>query len=392
MKKRRRASGHPALRDIPATDRTLLRDFERWLLEQGDSIAAPTAAQEADLFKGLLILARAHNLRLDRPSGFEAFIDLLLDLSAESDDPDDSEGVLAASLGVLDDYAHFKLDTTSDDPAWEEAHTAIELTLSEVDPVTAVLAKVVTEGRGMGDDVRRAALAETLVVDKVRDLLDWIGSGRVVAPSGGVRRADIATVAGLLGVDAVGVSKRPRQADNQAMLEDEDSPLLDSPLSSGTIYALSMNDVPLLPAWWQALAEAGVIERAGTRVRPGPAAPAWLSEELPPLEVAETVVSTFIVATLMDEFGRMGVVGQIVTQRTLGFLIEGIVSAGIAPAPEHELAGLFDNRAFWTLERFAQVGLMKQAEQGTVTVAAELGASIALSVLMMLEAIDRRAE
>ncbi|WP_029090041.1 hypothetical protein [Brevibacterium album] len=91
----------------------------------------------------------------------------------------------------------------------------------------------------------------------VSALLAWVGEGRPVARSGGLRRADIEPVAEMLGIRAKGVGRRV-----EAEPGDE------------TVYAMSMAEVPELAVWWQDLIEAQLIEVTSTRVRRGPAAAA----------------------------------------------------------------------------------------------------------------------
>lgn len=91
----------------------------------------------------------------------------------------------------------------------------------------------------------------------VSALLAWVGEGRPVARSGGLRRADIEPVAEMLGIRAKGVGRRV-----EAEPGDE------------TVYAMSMAEVPELATWWQDLIEAQVIEVTSTRVKRGPAAAA----------------------------------------------------------------------------------------------------------------------
>src|SRR5699024_3032793 len=117
---------------------------------------------------------------------------------------------------------------------------------------------------------RRETLARTRLVSAVTPLLEWLGTGRSCLPAGGVRRADIEEVAAMLGISAIGVSKRPPVTpSSQGDLfdaVDRDQPLP----SPGTIHALSMADVPVLAAWWRTLTSARLIDRVRTRILPGP--------------------------------------------------------------------------------------------------------------------------
>lgn len=83
----------------------------------------------------------------------------------------------------------------------------------------------------------------------MRELLTWVGKSRPITDTGAVRRADIATVAAMIGIDAVGVAKRTAQEDP------------DAPVQVSTMWELGP-----LGAWWEVLRVAGVIETTATCV------------------------------------------------------------------------------------------------------------------------------
>jgi len=162
-------------------------------------------------------------------------------------------------------------------------------------------------------------------------------------------------------VDAVGVSHRPAQ-ERAALWDDLDTP---TP-KRHTIHALSMTDVTLLFAWWQALRIADVIEITSTRVRPGSAAAAWQAGQHPPLEVAELVAGVFIAElALLDVTRPIPAFAQAFVAQTVAMLI-------VALDPDLEFngpAGLSDllkPGALQVMEGLADEGLVDREADGYV--------------------------
>ena len=237
MKKGRRTAGHPAHRDLTREHLTVLKQFESWLA-QSDEIAAPTPAEESAFFVGVLLLGQQMRLNLRRPTDVEEIIEFLLDRDDEAD-----EDIVEMTLDVLHDYIHFRLQTAGSD-AWEAAHETIIAAFGPDDPAADALARAVADGQALSETERRAGLAATLVVERVRDLLRWVGSGRAVAPSGGVRRADISTVASMLGVAAVGViGAALEKLTARGVVRPEDFPL------ARYLYRVVTQDEPLNLPW-----------------------------------------------------------------------------------------------------------------------------------------------
>ncbi len=268
-KRGKRVSGHPGRREADRIDRVLVRDFGRWLRQQ-DEIAAPSVREETDAFEEILKAAR--QLGYDPHTSYG--IEELVYVFSESDGPD-SDGVVEAAIATLHDYIHYQMETGNPEE-WADAHEAVEGVIAEFLAEDNILVDTFLEADRITPELRRASFAETVLVSRVAELLDWIGKGRKTAPSGGFRRVDIEYGAGLLGIAAQGVSKLPPFVpSSQSMLDsDEDQ--------QGILYVQSMKDVPLLPSWLNALRAAGIIESNSYRVFPGPAADDWLAEELPP--------------------------------------------------------------------------------------------------------------
>jgi len=209
-----------------------------------------------------------------------------------------------------------------------------------------------------------------------------------VTQSGAVRRADIHEVAGMLGVSAVGVSRHPRVDLDDALWDDPDLPP-----GPGTIYALSMTDVPALAAWWEALRIAEVIEVSSARVRPGAAARAWRAEQAPPLELAELVTGAFIAESVVQDAARpVPAFGRAIAMMTVNLLMLAL-DPDLDDEESAGFATLLRPRALDVMERLADVDLVERDADGYVVPPALLltvarGTMLAMSLVARLADID----
>lgn len=374
----KRASGQPKLSNA---DRSVVREFERWLRWQPE-IAAPRPADESGMLTELFKVARHHGFHLRTPGGVEDLIALLLGVDHEQE----RDGALAAAVDTLHDYVHFRVETGGDPSAWEVIHDLFDDPLPGAD----ILQAAIVESEQVAPDVRRDALAGTQVVANVAELLGWIGSGRKVAPSGGVRRVDIAHAAGLLGIAAVGVDRlSPSAADSPALIEIEPDR---SPPDA--IRARSMKDVPLLPSWWRALTAAELIEVTGSRVVPGPSAAGWTAESLPPTELAEEVVGLTVFEYICEDLDvrsafYAGEVAAITIARMLGALDPQQVELSL---DEDELDRLLQARATHHLQRLVRVGVLASDAEGDFVVPDALRGAVARGVLAALAVLGDAIE
>jgi hypothetical protein len=363
---RGRAGGHTVPRGMASADRALRRGFGAWL-ERAPSIAAPTVTEELELMQALVGIARGYGLDLHRAADVEPLVDLLWN----ADDPENPEA-LECALATLDDYVHVRLDAGYDLPGWEEAHEAVEDVLEDSGAGAGPLGAVLDDAEEIDPGVRRGALARTPLIAAVDGLLEWVGAGRAATQTGGVRRADIGHVAGMLGVRAVGVAKRLGSEVG------EDAP----------VQALSMADVPLLADWWEALAAAEVIETASSRVRPGPAAAQWRAEGLPPLMLAETVAAMFVAQTLTAPLGQ-GAFGALIVQESIVQLMRALAPEDLdLDVTEPALPG---GGPVWTLRDLERAGLLTGAGATGLEVPDGLRAAVArglLAVLALLAGTD----
>lgn len=368
----RQASAHHGPRDQQRSDRITQRDFDAWLRRQ-PSIAAPDVDTEAGMFESLVGLARRVGIDPNSPQGLVRLADELLGM-----DEGDQPGITAAAMSVLDDYVHFRLETAADLEAWEDAHAAVEDALDEAAGGPNALVQAVRAADLLDIDERRAALAATRAVQMVPRLLDWIGRTRPTSPSGGVRRTDIAEAAAMLGVSAVGVNKLPTYRPDDPPFDEPDVPIQ----APATIFAMSMGDVPLLAPWWEALLATGIIETTTTRVRPGPMAGEWLAEDLPPLDLAETVVGIFIAEALTQDLRRWGIYEDRVVTLTMTRLVQAITLSDLTdPEADSPLVQLLSARVLRKLEHLQLVGLLEPTADGGFTVPPLLRGVVARGLL-----------
>ncbi|WP_430297762.1 hypothetical protein [Sinomonas sp. B1-1] len=339
-------------RSARSADRALLRGFGAWL-ESSPSIAAPTVDDELKMMEMLVGIARGEGLDLHRATDVEPLIDLLWDPDLENPE------ALGAALETLHDYVHFRLDEGRDLDGWEEAHGAVEDALDDAG-ASGPLGAMVEDAEKVSPETRRRALAQTTLIAAVKDLLEWVGPGRPVTQTGGVRRGDIRQVAKMLGIRAVGVAKRV--GDHR----DEGAP----------VQALSMADVPLLAQWWEALSTAQVIRTNSSSVRPGPAAAEWSAEALPPLDLAERVAEIFVAATLAAPM-KTGF-GSIIVRESLPPLMHAL-------APEDvdvpDVAG-FGHGPVWTLRNLERAGVVTFGASDSLKIPDGTRAAVARGLLL----------
>lgn len=264
--------------------------FAEWLYDQPDR-PEETADDEIDAFDEILTIAQSASLDVR----IAAHIPQLLEMLANeiSEDP--------VLLEALDDYVHFRIESGTDPAGWQAAHNAVEAAITESDGMVHAIAGAMARRDALPPAERGAALNETRLVSATEELLAWIGYGRPVTETGLPRRADIAVVAGMFGVEAHGSARR---------------------VAGDPTAVQSLLDLPAVLAWWDALAALGIIEITPTRVRTGRAIDTWMPT--PSLEAREVLVSTYVALVLrLPEYGE-----------DLDYLARAYVSARLAASFE----------------------------------------------------------
>lgn len=254
------------------------------------------------------------------------------------------------------------------------------LDLVEADVPAALDEAVAAAGRVSADD-RMVALGRMRLVTAVDGLLEWMGTGRPITQTGGLRRADIEPVAAMLRIAAIGVAKRPTLAERAG---------------AGPIHATSMWDVPMLSAWWAALRDAGVIELTATRVRPGPHAAGWRDAEgqdaAASLELHQNLVAMAFAHRLAD-VGWEGFDDDVAAE-TIRRILPAIAprtaaEVGAADLPRSMLDAFVVPQTLRLLGDMHGVGMLELDELGGVAVEPAARDAYARGIVMFARLADR---
>lgn len=196
-------------------------------------------------------------------------------------------------------------------------------------------------------------------------MLGWIGASQPITQAGVPRRADIETVAALIGVSAEGVAKRPELIGWEARAEEMGRPVRER----HRVSVQSAKGIPELVAWWEGLEDAGVIELTATRVRPGPHAESLIPGEGFSLEVADELISGYVASILLSPIESSATIASfvrpVVTQ-TIARVLEALMpdySEG-AGVPENPLQGMVQLRTQEELRRLEVAGLLEFTRDG----------------------------
>lgn len=347
----------------------IVRQFERWINDAEVTFTEPadgTAMLER-------LLASTERAGIDMLSAGEAedVIDLLLEAGPDAD----------ALLDVFHDYVHFRLET-DEDGEWADAHELLEDVLGVGDGLPDFIATAIESSTLQDPDQRRQALASVRAVAQVRELLAWIGSGRAVTDSGALRRADVQDAARMLGLTARGVPKLPAEGEYRdgAIVVD------------GVSLVQSMWDLPALSAWWEALRAADLIEVTRTRVRHGPAASAWLVEELPPLEEAGALVSVLSGQLLTSAQTRgPDAWTSALVRLTVVQAIETLEPGAVHATPD-AIEEILLPSAQRSLEYLADMGILERSPKNTFSVPELLRGPFARGLALALAFLNEEPE
>ncbi|QGH70603.1 hypothetical protein [Pseudactinotalea sp. HY158] len=347
----------------------LSRRFVAWLeAEELDDI------DDAEWVEALEEFTAAAGLDLENPGHMPRLIEAM----RETEDEEHGDFLLA----VLHDYVHFQAATGTAEAAWGEACALIDEETGEDDPRLEILVGVIERATAADPEARRAAVGRLRIVAGVSDLLAWLARPRPITGTGGLRRVDIAPVAAMIGIDAVGVTKRPAPEGQLDLNLEEPEP------APATLQVQSIKDLPVLDTWWRTLEFMEYIELTATRVRPG-AGPGIVEADGSMPSDAETFVAVFFANLLMRaaEESKFGFGLPIL------LMLMDRITAAVAPgeysgiARQGELVDLLGPLAGSVLGQLAEVGLIELDEEGVATVPEPLRGVVASGLLAAMAAV-----
>ena len=337
MSKRKKApSGNPANRGLSFVDRSIARDFERWLAASDTPLSDPHNA--AGAVGHLFDITKRSGLDILEPSDTADIADMLLDIGPNA----------TGMVDLFHDYVHFRLET-SRDPRWHQAHDELEDVLDDNAGISAMLESIITDAETRDPAVIADALAHTKVIDGVTELLDWIGTSRPITDTGALRLSDIEPAAAALGLRAAGARTLPATGDLHGQ----------TAIADGITYVQSMWHLDPLAAWWRALLDTDVLELTASRVRPGRASQHWRTEPTPPLDVASEVAALVVSDTVLGDLPPAPSAwdASLFRVRVTHALAALIPDAVDKPAPRTEIDELFVPRVERDWQMLADLGL-----------------------------------
>lgn len=278
--------------------------FETWLRSEEDY--ADVADEVLEIFEGLAQDAQQAGIDPHLPEDFEPWVDFVHDTT--------DLGAVMVALDVMRHYVLFRRATDQAPERWDGPHAIIGTILGGDEGMPDDFSKIIAAAEQVDETKREAALNRLPVVSGLLALPDWLATPRGITPSRVLRRADIGTVAAMIGLDAKGVAKLPDHAgwpqrapeppestpDDQSALD-----IANLPEPDPTIYVQSALDIPELMAWWSTLLELDIITLTASRVKLGESAKEYVSAQQVPLEQAEIVASTYINNILTAHLERM---------------------------------------------------------------------------------------
>lgn len=353
-------------------DEDLIDAFHEWLLADPDADPAETEL-EVQFFTGLIQIARTVGLDPEDPEDIAPLAEVLADFS----DHDSANAMLL----LLDRYVHFQLE--GDPTYWEDAHEELMEVFADatMDPDYAAVDEAVRAAQQLPAEERAKALAATRVVKAVGPLLEWLGDSRPVTGTGNLRRKDIEPAAALLGIHARGVAKMPPP-------QWRDHPTLWGTEPDDVVHAQSMSQVPLLGAWWSALALADVIEITPTRALPGARAESFRTTP-PSVDAAQMLAACVVSEQLLHRLENSIYDGLTVVNEAIAHLINALDPVNHEPATAHDRPkiGRFDPPRLMEFRALTHAGLLTVTDEGIV-IPAPLRAAVGMGVMMAMTFLD----
>lgn len=374
-------------------DHEVLDAFGGWYeakLAEAELSTSPEDISEAlDLLAAAFSVARHRGVDPHDPHTMPDMLDALTSTMDELGAPEDELHFLFLALS---DYVQFELEVSTTPDDWEDALDQVLAVLPEGtddDPLAWLAPSAMIES----DEQRRAAFDSLPIVRAIPELLGWLGKSRPCSPAGYVRRAEIEAVARMLGIDAVGVSRKPPPS-----VEGEVGDRLHTP--SGPHSVLSMGEVRELAAWWHALIAAGVIEVTATRLRPGPTAGHWREGQEAPLELVASLVEHFVSAFVVHDVASASSPVLVGWELAVSNMLTVRLSHAALPRDDEEPATPTDPSATWLTARtdreladLARQNIVEIDQHRQVTVPAGLRSAVVQGVVRALEQLrEHRSE
>ncbi len=366
-------SALPGLHALPGLPRpdseALLQRFSGWLQLNSEG-AELEVSNEAAFFRDIAAFAVSAGLDAHDPADTE----LLLETAEASENGDDPE-LFDAIVEALHDYIHFRMSEAGESSEWYGPHEAVERAGESGDSLMDLILEAAAVADEVDPDLRREGLSGLSIVRAVDQLLGWIGGGRRVTSTGSVLRSDIAYVAGLLGISAVGVNKRP------PLYEDK---------QSATFHVRSMWEIPVLAAWWQALESTGLIRMTGTRVISGAYAATWDLQASAPLKQVEAFAGTFVAELFVrGAEGNLVFGPEEIFVNEVAYLAEALAqSVGVGEGESIPLEPLLDSLMVGKMSELEKLGMCTLTEDGAVIREAFRGVIAFATALIAMHVTD----
>lgn len=372
------ARSEPQTKSPPAaghgrSDEEVLQEFGTWFASSGAS--AEVIGFSIDTLREVFHLARRHGLDIRHSAGAGPLLDVIVELR-------DSEPELAEEyLAAVHNYVHFRLGAATAFDNWQAAHELVSAQeATEEDPsqgtVADILHEVMSEEPEPDDDEFLAAAHRLPFVPGIESLLEWIGRSHPVTPTGNVRRKDIEFAAGLIGIDAVGVSRRPAPSE----ISDANT----------TSYVQSMDEVPMLGAWWTALEQAQLIDVGATTVRPGQSAQQWYGGTDVDIDTVRDFLDCFLINVLNKGlgFGHAVIESKVATTfiaRLIGILRGADLSRMPEPSHDEHMNEFILRRLERRMSELCDLGFLDTDDQGEHFVSEPFRPTVALALLSFFE-------
>lgn len=266
------AFGVAAAHQTSANDYT--RAFQDWLEE--DEELAEDAPEILGILASITADAQRAGIDIHEPEQFDAWLFSLQDSLV----PENT----AVSLDTMHCYVHFRLTHDAEPHRWYQAHAAITEITEEATEQSWDLDEILFAAQQEDPELRHRQIKSLPIVAGMLKLAEWLGSGQPVTTTGVPKRADIQTVAAMIGLELEGVAKMPE--------------------GDATGYVQSALDSAELMAWWSALEDLEVIEVTSTKVKPGSMIQEYVTADPVPLDQAEAMAAMFVCHLLTQQLGQ----------------------------------------------------------------------------------------